>query len=157
MPPADSTLDSFDLRILALYQHDARLPAERIGEQVGLSTAAVQRRLKRMRENGTIEAETARVSPTAVGLALTMVVNVKMEREGGDALARFRTRMAACPDVQQCYYVTGEMDFVLLVVVRDMDAYERFTRDNLHADDNVRGFTTQVVMDRCKVGTALAF
>lgn len=157
MPPADSTLDPFDLRILALHQHDTRLAAERIGEQVGLSAAAVQRRLKRMREEGAIEAETARVSPAAVGLALTLVVNVKLEREGADVHARFRSRMRDNAQVQQCYYVTGDMDFVLLVVVRDMETYERFTREHLLDDGNVRGFTTQVVMERCKVGTALAF
>lgn len=157
MPPADRTLDSFDLRILALHQHDTRLPADRIGEQVGLSAAAVQRRLKRMRDNGTIEAETARIAAAAVGLSLTLVVNVKMEREGADALARFRNRMRDCPQVQQCYYVTGEMDFVLLVLVPDLDTYERFTREHLLSDANVRGFTTQVVMERCKVGSTLAF
>lgn len=157
MPAPDATLDSFDLRILALHQHDTRIAADRIGEQVGLSAAAVQRRLKRMRAEGVIEAEAAQVSPTAVGLALTMIVNVKMEREGADALGRFRSRMRERPEVQQCYYVTGEMDFVLLVVVRDLDAYDRFTREHLLSDDNVRGFSTQVVMERCKVGTTLAF
>lgn len=64
--------------------------------------------------------------------------------------------MRQCPEMQPCYYVTGEVDFVLLVVARDMAAYERLTREQLHADDNVRRFTKEVAMERCKVDMTLA-
>ena len=99
MPPSAAiALDAFDLRILAMYQHDVRLPAERIGDQVGLSAAAVQRRLKRLRENGVIEAEVARIAPRAVGLPITCIVTIDLDRETAAELARFKARMAACAE-----------------------------------------------------------
>jgi Lrp/AsnC family transcriptional regulator, leucine-responsive regulatory protein len=151
----NSDLDTLDLRILARYQHDTRLTAEAIGAEVGLSAAAVQRRLKRLRETGVIEAEVARLSPRAVGVPLTCIVLVDIDREGAADLAGFQRRMLACPQVQQCYYVTGAADFVLVVLATDMEAYERFTREQLLSDANVRSFTTHVTMERVKAGLSL--
>jgi len=148
-------LDKLDLRILERVQHNVRLPAETIATEVGLSAAAVQRRLKRLREAGVIRAEVALVDPAAVGLPLTCLVGVELERESHQALDRFKARIAQWPQVQQCYYVTGQADFMLVVVCADMAAYEAFTREALLADANVKGFTTSVVMERVKVGMAL--
>jgi Lrp/AsnC family transcriptional regulator, leucine-responsive regulatory protein len=155
--PADdvNTLDAFDLAILARYQHDTRLNAEAIGAEVGLSAAAVQRRLKRLRETGVIQAETASVSPHAVGFPITCVVSVDIEREGAADLARFRQRMLSVAEVQQCYYVTGAADFILIVLARDMACYEAFTREHLLSDPNVRSFTTHVVMEAVKTGASV--
>jgi DNA-binding Lrp family transcriptional regulator len=151
-PPA---LDSFDLKILQRHQHDTRLPADAIGAEVGLSAAAVQRRLKRLREGGVIEAEVAQIEPAAVGLPLTCIVGVKLEREANAEVERFKARMLASATVQQCYKVTGEPDFILVVVAPDMARYEAFTREALLADPNVRSFTTYVVLDRVKAGVGL--
>lgn len=152
---APTSLDAFDLRILAAYQRDTRVAAAAIGAEIGLSAAAVQRRLKRMRECGAIEAETARVSPRAVGLGVACIVAVELRAEGVPELARFKKRMTACPEVQQCYYVTGPFDFMLVVVATDMETYEAFTREALLADENVQGFTTHVVLERVKTGMSL--
>jgi Lrp/AsnC family leucine-responsive transcriptional regulator len=155
MKKKTATLDPLDLRILARYQHDTQLPARTIGESVGLSTAAVQRRLKRMREAGIIEREVAQIAPSAVGVPLTCIVSVDLEREQARDLERFRRRMAACPEVQQCYYVTGEADFILIVLTPDMQSYDAFTRRTLLDDGNVRSFTTHVVLEPVKVGLAV--
>jgi Lrp/AsnC family leucine-responsive transcriptional regulator len=152
---ASTDLDTFDLQILARYQHDTRQTAESIGAAIGLSAAAVQRRLKRLRETGVIEAEIARIAPSAIGFPLCCVVSVDIEREGAAELARFKARMLACPEVQQCYYVTGDTDFVVVVLARDMTAYESFTRDYLLNDPNVRRFTTHVVMEQVKAGASV--
>jgi DNA-binding Lrp family transcriptional regulator len=151
----DSSLDAFDLQILARYQHDTRMTAEAIGAEVGLSAAAVQRRLKRLRETGVIVAETAVVSAQAVGFPVTCVVSVDIEREGAAELARFKARMLATAEVQQCYYVTGAADFILVVLAQDMARYEAFTREHLLSDPNVRSFTTHVVMEPCKIGVGV--
>jgi Lrp/AsnC family leucine-responsive transcriptional regulator len=148
------TLDRFDLAILARYQHDTLLAAKTLGDAIGLSAAAVQRRLKRMREDGVL-AEVAAITPGAVGLPLTCIVNVDLDREGAHDLDRFARRMKTCGEVQQCYYVTGVADYVLVVITADMRAYEAFTRQHLLDDPNVRSFTTMVVMDRIKSGVAL--
>jgi Lrp/AsnC family transcriptional regulator, leucine-responsive regulatory protein len=148
-------LDAFDRKILARYQHDTQVPAAEIGAQVGLSAAAVQRRLKRLREAGVIEAETARISPKAVGLPVTCIVGVDLRDESTREMTRFKRRMTSRPEVQQCYYVTGQTDFMLVVIAASMEAYEAFTREALLDDANVQGFTTHVVLDRVKTGMAL--
>jgi Lrp/AsnC family transcriptional regulator, leucine-responsive regulatory protein len=151
-----TTLDPLDRRILERYQHDTQLPAHIIGAAVGLSTAAVQRRLKRLRAQGVIVREVAEIAPKTVGLPVTCIVGVNLERERSADVQRFKRRMAALPEVQQCYYVTGEVDFMLVVLAADMEAYEAFTQRALFDDDNVRSFTTHVVLDRVKTGVGVA-
>jgi len=146
-------LDTLDRKILRRYQRDTRVAAQRIAAAVGLSTAAVQRRLRRMRDIGVIEAETARLDPLALGFAVTCVVGVELIRETASGIERFKQRMARYPQVQQCYYVTGSMDFMLVVLAADMRAYELFTHKALLDDGNVRSFVTYVVLDRTKTGS----
>jgi DNA-binding Lrp family transcriptional regulator len=143
-------LDEFDLKILRRYQKNTRIPAEKIATEVGLSTAAVQRRLRRLRESGVIEAEVAKVAPKSVGLPVTCLVGIELERESASANERFKAKMAKHPQVQQCYYVTGPVDFMVIVLVPDMEAYDAFSRKVFLDDPNVRSFTTYVVLDRVK-------
>jgi Lrp/AsnC family transcriptional regulator, leucine-responsive regulatory protein len=143
--------DELDRTILAHLQRDARTVADVIANDVGLSPAAVQRRIKRMRESGVIARDVAVVDPGAVGLAMTFLVSVQLEREHAAVLDTFRRRMRADPAVQQCYYVTGDSDFVLVVLARSMQDFDAFTRRTFF-DPDVRRFTTNVVMSRVKVG-----
>lgn len=153
----DSTeLDAFDYRILQRWQADTRLPAKTIADEVGLSVAAVQRRLKRLRDSGVIRREVAELDPRPLKLPVTCVVMVDLERESAADLERFRRKMLAAAEVQQCYYVTGQSDFVLIVLVSDMEAYDSFTRRALLDDANVRSFTTHVALERVKTGVGLA-
>jgi Lrp/AsnC family transcriptional regulator, leucine-responsive regulatory protein len=151
----DTSLDDFDRAILRRVQVDARMTGEEIGAQIGLSAAAVQRRLKRMRQLGAIVAEVAIVNPTTVGQVMNFIVAVEMERERADVLDAFRAAARADANVQHCYYVTGAADFFLIVVARDMDDFEAFTRRLLFDNPNIRRFTTSVVMARDKVGQVL--
>jgi Lrp/AsnC family leucine-responsive transcriptional regulator len=153
MPTHDTApLDEFDYRILQRWQADTRLPAKRIADDIGLSVAAVQRRIKRLREQGVIRREVAELDPARLGLPLTCIVLLDLDRESSADLDRFRRKMLACSKVQQCYYVTGQHDFVLIVLAADMQDFDAFTRRNLVDDPNVRGFTTQVVFERVKTG-----
>jgi len=146
-------LDDLDRKILDRYQHDTRTPAQAIGRAIGLSAAAVQRRIKRMRGAGVIVAEVAIVAPERVGYALTCLVGVRLQREGNAENRRFKTRMLRHPRVQQCYAVTGDVDFMLVVLSRDVADFESFAQTTLYSDDNVRAFTTFVVLDRVKHST----
>lgn len=152
----DPDLDDLDLKILEHYQHDTLMPARTIGETVGLSTAAVQRRLKRMRKIGVIHREVAELAPTSVGRPVTCVVAVTLHQEHAVDLARFKRKMTALAEVQQCYYVTGEADFILVVLVSSMAEYDAFTQRDLLDDANVRSFTTSVVLDRVKTGVSVS-
>ncbi|MEO8155813.1 MAG: Lrp/AsnC family transcriptional regulator [Rhizobacter sp.] len=149
------SLDTLDRQILALYQRDTRVPAEEIGAQVGLSAAAVQRRLKRLREDGVIVAETASLDLRKLGLGLTAIVSVDLVDESARATQLFRDKVTARGDVQQCYGVTGAADYVLIVVVADLAAYETFCAECLLHDANVRSFSTQVVLESPKRGLAV--
>ncbi|KWK88816.1 AsnC family transcriptional regulator [Burkholderia ubonensis] len=145
-------LDAFDRKLLMEVQRDAQTPQNELGARVNLSSAAVNRRLRRLAEDGVIERYTAVVAPEKVGYALTIVVNVEMEREQIDQIDAMKRTFERCPQVQQCYYVTGEWDFVLILTVRDMDQYNALTRQLFFSNNNVKRFKTLVSMGRVKVG-----
>lgn len=145
-------LDGFDHALLAAIQEDARVTQTELGERAHLSTAAVNRRLKLLSNTGVIERYTACINPKALGYNLTIVVEVKVESERSDLLDEMRKGFRTCPQIQQCYYVTGECDFVLILLVRDMDEYVELTRRLFQANNNVKTFKTLVVMDRIRTG-----
>lgn len=145
-------LDITDRAILAALQDDARTPLDRLAERVGASVATVQRRVKRLRETGVIARESAILDPGALGRPMTFLVMVELERERAHDLDAFRRTLRAEPLVQQAYYVTGEGDFALICLSRDMTEFEDLTRRLFLDQPNVRRFRTSVVMDRTKVG-----
>ena len=147
MPEDIAPLDRLDLALLDLVQRDNQLPARALAERIGgLSESAALRRLRRLRRDGVIAADVAVVRPSAVRLALTVVALVSLERESEQALDLFARRVRARPEVRQCWYVTGEADWVLVLRLPDMEAYEALARELFLADANVRGFRTLVAM-----------
>ncbi len=143
-------MDDKDYEILALVQSDARLTADALGASIGLSGPAVQKRLKRLRETGVIEKEVAVLSPTKLGREMTVIVEVVLERESRLHLDAFKRKMRGASAVQQCYYTTGEADFIMIVVVKDIQEYEAFTQEYFFDESNVGRFTSSIVMDRVK-------
>jgi Lrp/AsnC family transcriptional regulator, leucine-responsive regulatory protein len=148
-------LDRFDLDILDILQRDNLTSQRAIGEAINLSAPAVQRRIKKMEEAGVIKANVAVIYPPSVGQAITILVEVHVESERIDLLDATKARLAAAPEVQQCYYVTGDADFILVVTVPTMSAYEALTRRLFFENANVKRFRTLVVMDRVKVGLTI--
>lgn len=148
-------LDSFDIAILRILQRDNTTPQREIGEAVNLSAPSVQRRIRRMEADGVITSNVAVVAPTKVGLPLTIFVQVELISETPNEIDTVKRRFREAPEVQQCFYVTGDADFMLVVVVETMAAYEDFTRRNFFQDSNVRKFRTFVSMDAVKAGMAL--
>ncbi|ABO59581.1 Lrp/AsnC family transcriptional regulator (plasmid) [Burkholderia vietnamiensis] len=145
-------LDSFDRKLLAEVQRDAHTPQNELGVRVNLSTAAVNRRLRRMVELGVIDRYAAIVAPEKVGYSLTIITMVEVESEQIDQLDAMKRTFAHCPVVQQCYYLAGEWDFALVLTVKDMDQYNELTRQLFFSNNNVKRFKTLVSMDRVKVG-----
>lgn len=146
-----SALDRFDRAILEILQRDNTTPQRTIGDAVNLSAPAVQRRIKRMTQEGVIQANIAVVDPAAVGRSITIFVEVEIISETADQVEEAKRLFAAASEIQQCYYVTGETDFVLVVVVATMAHYEDLTRRLFFGNNNVRKFRTFVAMDRVKV------
>lgn len=156
MPPsATPQLDVFDRKILDILQRDNMMPQRTIGEMVNLSAPAVQRRIKRMTEEGVIRANVAVIDPAAVGQAITIFVEVEVISETAEQIEEAKKAFSAAPEIQQCYYVTGEADFVLVIVVPTMADYEALTRRLFFGNNNVKRFRTFVAMDRIKVGLSI--
>lgn len=148
-------MDNFDVKILELIQHNNRLTADQLSELVNLSPSACQRRIKRLRDDGIIEAEIAVLSPKAVGRNLMMVVGVTLEREHPEIIEKFKKSMKNMPEVMQCLYVTGDQDFILLLTAKSMEHYEDFTQRFFFANPHIKRFQTSVVMDRVKMGLSV--
>lgn len=148
-------MDRFDALILNALQQDARLTAEAMSPDVGLSPDACRKRLARLRASGVINAEIAVLEPDQVGRRLILIVEVMLQNERKADLDRFKARMQEAGEVMQCYYVTGDADFVLIVSARDMADFERFTREHFFEEDNVRRFRTSAVMERVKTGFSM--
>lgn len=147
--------DGLDAKILNLVQRDNRLTVQQIGSRVGLSASACQRRLTRLRADKVIRGDVAIVDPAKVGKALTMIIDVTVERESPDVMTRFKDAMRAHPQVMQCYYVTGDKDFVLVVSMRDMQEFEAFQTKFCTENPMISRFTTSVVVNPVKVGLAV--
>lgn len=145
-------MDSFDTLILDALQHNNRLTAEALSEKVGLSPDACRKRLAKLRSSDAIEQEVAILNPQTMGRGLIMIVEVTLQNERPAELDRFKDKMKAAPEVMQCYYVTGNADFILILSAKDMADYENFTRRHFFAEENVARFRTSAVMDRVKVG-----
>jgi len=145
-------MDKFNLKLLKLVQKDNRLTAEQLSEMVSLSPSACQKRLNRMRKEGIIEADISVISPRALGLTLMMVVKVTLEREHPQIIDQFKQSMRDSEEVMQCFCVTGDTDFVVLVNALDMEHFDNFTQKLLYSNPHIRHFETSVVIDRVKTG-----
>ena len=143
-------LDDFDLRLLALLQQDAQRPIPALAEQVGLSAPACYRRIRRLRESGAIAREIALVRPRTLGWPLSMIVLVTLEREGVRTVDEMMRVLRAVPEVVEAWNVTGEDDFVVRMVARDMESYDELARNLFAADERVRSFKTLVVIRQVK-------
>lgn len=143
-------LDRIDRHILSLLQRNNRLTNVELAQQVGLSAPACLRRVRALRDAGVIEADISLLSPDAIGRKVTVIVGVTMARGSTDVLDAFKRKMQATPAVTQCYLVTGDVDFVLVVQVEDMNAYQAFLERVLYDDPAVREMTSQVVVSRTK-------
>jgi Lrp/AsnC family leucine-responsive transcriptional regulator len=154
-----SALDKLDKAILRALQLNGRETYDVIGEQVGLSPSAVLRRVKRLEDAGVIDRYVALVRPEAVGLGLTAYINVRLEKHTEthkrNPMDVFRASVQGWPEVVECAALTGDMDFLLRVVVQDMAHYSRFIMDTLLKHPSVQDCKTSFVLDSVKATTAM--
>ncbi|MCV6588888.1 MAG: Lrp/AsnC family transcriptional regulator [Marinobacterium sp.] len=148
-------MDEIDRHILRQMQQDNRISNQHLADTVGLSPPACLKRVRKLREQGAIIADVAILNPRLAGVPITMIVEVEMERDRVDLSQRFSRAVQQAPEVTQCYQVTGEVDFVLIVSVPDMDAFQAFCERVLYAESNMRKFRTLIAMKRDKFTTTL--
>ncbi len=150
-------LDEFDLKILRLVQRDNSSTTTRLAQQIGLSVSSVQRRLRRLREKKVIEREIAVISPEAVGRPLRAIIEIALEhKHAPSSVETFKRFIISTPEVMDCYYVTGEADFILTVVLKDMEDYQRFL-GNLVSETrlHIKNIHTSIVVHQVKVGPSV--
>ncbi|MBI4697169.1 MAG: Lrp/AsnC family transcriptional regulator [Gammaproteobacteria bacterium] len=129
MPTAP--LDRLDYRILHYLQNDARLTNLELAGKVGLSPSPCLRRVKALEDSGILKRYVAILDAVAVGLPISAFINVSLRSQEREALEQFQSRIASCPEVMECYLMTGTSDYLLRVVVPDLESYERFLGDKL--------------------------
>jgi Lrp/AsnC family transcriptional regulator, leucine-responsive regulatory protein len=156
---AQPDLDPIDRRILQALQADGRLTFDELAGRVGLSPSAVLRRVRRLEEMEIISGYVALVKPEAVGLGLTAYLNVRLEKHSEahkrNPMDLFKAAVQAWPEVVECASLTGEMDYLLRVVVTDMAHYARFISDTLLRHPSVQDCKSSFVLERIKGTTAM--
>ncbi|GAB2895787.1 Lrp/AsnC family transcriptional regulator [Uliginosibacterium flavum] len=148
-------MDPTDLRILALLQTDASLSNQDLAARVHVSPATCLRRVKRLTDAGIIERRVAILSPEKIGAGLTAIIEVTLDQQASERLAAFEARAAGDAAVQQCYRVSSGPDFVLILQVADMDAYNQTAQRLFAADANVRNVRAFFSVHRAKFGTQI--
>jgi Lrp/AsnC family transcriptional regulator, leucine-responsive regulatory protein len=149
-------VDQIDRTILDILQANADLPAKVIAEQVNLSASAVERRIARLKQEGVIDRIVAVVNPKASGRPLSILVELEIQNEHRHTLELLQRWLDRAPEVQSCWYVTGDMDFVLLVTVRNLDEYNAFI-DRLMSEQQaiVRKYKSLIALKTIKHGMAM--
>lgn len=135
---------------MGIVQCDSRTTIQDLADKIGSSTASVQRRLKALRDSGAIKSEVALLDQQALGLGITAVVSVELERDTVDQTATFKRKALHDPNITNFYCIAGDADFVMIVVAKDITDYEAFTHRFFFSDKNVRKFRTSIVVSTVK-------
>lgn len=149
-------MDRYDKRILAVLQQDGGLSNLELAERVGLSPSPCSRRVQKLEESGVIRGRAALLDARLLGLGLTVLIQISMDRHTPERFAHFEDTIKGYDEVQQCLLITGQSaDYLLKVVVPDMDHYQAFLLDKITRIDGVTGVHSSFVMRQVVDSTAL--
>ena len=148
---ADSTrFDEFDIRILQEIKRDGRISIQALSETIGLSTTPVARRLKRLEDAGIINGYTALIDEAALGFEVSVFVSVKLDRQIAHGLSAFETEIAQFPEVVDCWLMTGNRDYMMRVVTRNLIEFENFLVGRLTKISCVAEIESSIPLRRVK-------
>ena len=151
------SLDKVDRKILNLLQKDNQISTRVLAAKVHVSQPTCLRRIRDLRTAGIITADVALVDPFALGYGMLAFLEVSLTNQSDAHMHEFEARMGKEPEVMQCYFVSGDYDYFLVVHVIDMDAYYQFVRRVISGSGNVRHFQSRFPMKRAKFATRVAF
>lgn len=143
-------LDSYDWKLLRALQRDSRLSHVQLSEEVNLSPSQCARRLQRLEALGIIRGYTTVVDQKLVGLGLTALVHITLERQATTTVEPTRAAILAMPEVVECLMVTGDNDYQLKVVVRDLEAFSSFINQKLMSLPGLQTMRSNIVLDQLK-------
>ena len=147
-------MDAIDRKILSVVQEDAALSVAEIGQRVGLSSTPCWKRLQRLDADGVITRRVALIDPEKIGLGITVFVSIETGDHSQDWLKRFAEVVSGMPEVMEFYRMAGDVDYMLRVVVHDMQNYDAFYK-KLIATVPLKNVTSRFAMERIKSTTAL--
>lgn len=148
-------IDAKDLQIVRALQQDGRLSNIDLAARVNLSPSPCLRRVRLLEEAGIISGYTAVVDPKAVGLTITAFIRIALARHDREVVAGFEARVRDIDEILDCYLLTGEADYLLCVLVPDLDAYENFVRTRLHGIPGITSITTNLVYGTVKTSRVM--
>ena len=143
-------LDAIDRRILRALQRNSNQTNAELAQQAGLSPTPCLRRVHLLEEQGVIDAYVALLNPAAVDLRFTAFVRVKLERQDKKTVEHFAREMEQAPEVLECHLMAGSYDYLLRVIARDLDDYQRFQMETLTQIEGVRNVETEIPLKRIK-------
>jgi Lrp/AsnC family transcriptional regulator, leucine-responsive regulatory protein len=149
-------LDHIDRKILNILQENNQITNLELAERVGLSPPPCLRRVKLLRERGIILQDVSLVSPQKVGKNFIVFLNVSLERQRDDMLENFERKMTQHPEVMQCYFVSGDYDYFLVIMVSNVEEYNDFVRRVLSTDPNLKVFRSSFALNRVSYTTKIA-
>lgn len=138
-------IDTLDRKIIRALQRNGRMTNLELASEVNLSPSPCLRRLRNLENNGAITGYSVEVNAKAYGLPVTVMVRISLDKHTEDVVLRFEERMKAIPEVLECFVMTGLSDYLLRVVVSDLEDYERFVRDRLHPIGGIGSIDTSFV------------
>jgi DNA-binding Lrp family transcriptional regulator len=150
-----SVLDAIDRRILRHLQENARTTSAELAERAGISASPCWRRVKALEQRGVIRSYVTLLDPAALGLSISVFTSVSLEKQIEPALETFQRAVRKRPEVMECYLMTGDFDYLLRVVVPNLDAYERFLMDHLTRVPGVASIKSSFALKQVKYTTAL--
>lgn len=150
-----SDFDRIDLKILAELQSDARLTNVELAQRVNLSPSPCLARVRALEQAGIIKRYVALLDPSAVGLGLNVFINVSLERQVEKTLQQFQTAINRFPEIVECYLMSGDADYLLRVVVPDVQALEEFILNGLTKIPGVASIRSSFALKQVKYDTAL--
>ncbi len=143
-------LDPTDRRILSVLRAEGRISNLDLAERIGLSPTPCGRRVRRLEEAGVITGYGARVDPAALGLGISVMMTVRLGRQSQDDIREFLAVIDREPEITECLLVTGNLDYILRVQVRDVEALRRFTLDKLKTISCVAETATMLILETSK-------
>jgi Lrp/AsnC family leucine-responsive transcriptional regulator len=149
----DAGLDRIDRKILNILQQDNQITNIALAEHVGISPPPCLRRVKRLRDLGIIAKDVSLVDPFKVGHRLIVFVNVTLEKQREDMLTHFERKMLEQKEVMQCYFVSGDTDYLVVIHVSDMNHYNEFARRVFANEANIKMFRSSFCLSRVKHDT----
>ena len=148
MPGQPHQLDKIDRNIIRLLQQNARVPHTELARKVGLSTTPCKERVRRLERDGVIQRYQAVLNPAALDRGLVVFVQIRLNRTSQDIFEEFTARAVDLPEIQECYLVSGNFDYLLKARVADMNAYRTLLGETLLTLPGVLESTSYVVMEQ---------